>query len=272
MLIDWFTVIAQLINFLILIYLLKRFLYKPILNAIDARELRIANELDDAKKKQEQADVEKQQYQDLNDQLLKSKATLLTQAQTEANQAKEQMLNEARDAYQKLQDQYQLALMNEHKQLTGTLRRKVETEILETIRKTLADLADQSLESQMTTVFSTKLRQLNDSDRATLRTALQSKGHDLSIQSSYPVPSKEQQGLSEILVNMAGKNVPVLFETVPDALPGIILKVGGFKLSWSVENYLQALHELLDHIVEAPENTPVTHKTINAVIDVGQKN
>ena len=130
MLIDWFTVIAQLINFLILIYLLKRFLYKPILNAIDARELRIANELDDAKKKQEQADVEKQQYQDLNDQLLKSKATLLTQAQTEANQAKEQMLNEARDAYQKLQDQYKLALMNEHKQLTGTLRRKVETEIL----------------------------------------------------------------------------------------------------------------------------------------------
>jgi F-type H+-transporting ATPase subunit b len=38
MLIDWFTVAAQAINFLILVWLLKRFLYKPVLNAVDARE------------------------------------------------------------------------------------------------------------------------------------------------------------------------------------------------------------------------------------------
>jgi hypothetical protein len=48
MLIDWFTVGAQIVNFLILVWLLKRFLYKPILDAIDAREKRIAAELADA--------------------------------------------------------------------------------------------------------------------------------------------------------------------------------------------------------------------------------
>jgi F-type H+-transporting ATPase subunit b len=48
MLIDWFTVGAQVLNFLILVWLLKRFLYKPILHAIDAREQRIAKELADA--------------------------------------------------------------------------------------------------------------------------------------------------------------------------------------------------------------------------------
>jgi F-type H+-transporting ATPase subunit b len=48
MLIDWFTVGAQVLNFLILVWLMKRFLYKPILNAIDAREKRIAKELADA--------------------------------------------------------------------------------------------------------------------------------------------------------------------------------------------------------------------------------
>ncbi len=48
MLIDWFTVGAQALNFLILVWLMKRFLYKPILNAIDAREKKIAAELADA--------------------------------------------------------------------------------------------------------------------------------------------------------------------------------------------------------------------------------
>jgi F-type H+-transporting ATPase subunit b len=55
MLIDWFTVSAQVVNFLILVWLLKRFLYRPILNAIDAREKRIATELADADAKRAEA-------------------------------------------------------------------------------------------------------------------------------------------------------------------------------------------------------------------------
>ncbi len=51
MLIDWFTVGAQALNFVILVWLMKRFLYKPILDAIDAREKRIATELADAGRK-----------------------------------------------------------------------------------------------------------------------------------------------------------------------------------------------------------------------------
>jgi len=51
MLIDWFTVGAQALNFLILVWLMKHFLYKPILHAIDEREKRVAAELADADKK-----------------------------------------------------------------------------------------------------------------------------------------------------------------------------------------------------------------------------
>ncbi len=49
--IDWFTVAAQVINFLILVWLLKRFLYKPILAAIDEREKGIAAQLASAEAK-----------------------------------------------------------------------------------------------------------------------------------------------------------------------------------------------------------------------------
>ena len=63
MLIDWFTVIAQVVNFLILVWLLKRFLYHPILDAIDAREQRIAKELADAAKKMAAAEKERDEFQ-----------------------------------------------------------------------------------------------------------------------------------------------------------------------------------------------------------------
>ena len=51
MLINPFTVLAQLVNFLILVWLLKRFLYKPILHAIDEREKGIAAQLAQAEGK-----------------------------------------------------------------------------------------------------------------------------------------------------------------------------------------------------------------------------
>jgi F-type H+-transporting ATPase subunit b len=66
MLIDWFTVGAQIVNFLILVWLLKHFLYKPILDAIDAREKRIAAELADADAKKAEAEKERTDFEDKN--------------------------------------------------------------------------------------------------------------------------------------------------------------------------------------------------------------
>jgi F-type H+-transporting ATPase subunit b len=57
--INWFTVIAQVINFLLLVWLLKRFLYKPILKAIDEREGKIASQIKDAEEKEKTAKKEK---------------------------------------------------------------------------------------------------------------------------------------------------------------------------------------------------------------------
>ena len=55
MLIDWFTVGAQALNFLVLVWVLKHFLYKPILDAIAAREKGIAAKLADADAKTKEA-------------------------------------------------------------------------------------------------------------------------------------------------------------------------------------------------------------------------
>ena len=45
MLIDWFTVVAQIVNFLVLVALMKHFLYGRLLRAIDEREAGIAARL-----------------------------------------------------------------------------------------------------------------------------------------------------------------------------------------------------------------------------------
>ena len=94
--IEWFTVIAQVINFLILVWLLKRFLYKPILNAIDEREKKITSQLTDAGNKKAEAKIERDEFIQKNEDFDKERQDLMNKAVTETNAERERLLKEAR--------------------------------------------------------------------------------------------------------------------------------------------------------------------------------
>ena len=96
MLINWFTVCAQAINFLILVWLLKRFLYKPILNAIDERERGIATQLADAEAKKAEAQRDRDDFQHKNEAFDKERAALLKKATDVAGAERQRLLDEAK--------------------------------------------------------------------------------------------------------------------------------------------------------------------------------
>src|SRR5476649_545945 len=102
MLIDWFTVGAQLLNFVVLVALMKHFLYKPVLDAIDAREKRIAAELADADAKKAEAQKDRDDFQHRNDAFDHDRAALLKKATDDANGERERLLDAARKAADEL--------------------------------------------------------------------------------------------------------------------------------------------------------------------------
>jgi F-type H+-transporting ATPase subunit b len=153
MLIDWFTVGAQTLNFFILVWLLKRFLYKPILAAIDAREQKIAQKMDDAKQQQQEAQQQRDQFQQKNDDFAQKRVELLKQMNQEVSAERERLLKEARTAAETLSENQQKALQHEYQLLNADISRLTSTEVFAITRKTLKDLADVSLEEKITTVF-----------------------------------------------------------------------------------------------------------------------
>lgn len=124
MLIDWFTVVAQALNFLILVWLLKRFLYKPILNALDAREKRIATELANADSRMAEAGQERDEFQRKNEEFDQQRAALLTKAEDEATAERQHLLDDARKESDGLRTKWQEALRSEHQSLNKELTRR----------------------------------------------------------------------------------------------------------------------------------------------------
>ena len=129
MLIDWFTVSAQLLNFLILVWLLKRFLYKPILHAIDAREKRIAAELADAAATKADAEKERDDFRQKNEAFDRQRDDLLSKAQDEVEAERVRLLDEARQAADAVRAKRRDALNREQQSLNDEITRRTRAEV-----------------------------------------------------------------------------------------------------------------------------------------------
>jgi len=93
--IDWITVIAQIANFLVLVWLLKRFLYRPILDGIDAREAEITRRMAEAGEAEKKAQAAEATFRQQQKQLLSDQDAVVKQALRESENQRDSLLAEA---------------------------------------------------------------------------------------------------------------------------------------------------------------------------------
>jgi F-type H+-transporting ATPase subunit b len=243
MLIDWFTVAAQVLNFLVLVWLLKRFLYRPILHAIDTRERRIAQALADADAKQAEATRERDELQHKNAAFDRQRAALLAEATEAAKVERLRLLDEARQAADTLRDEQREGLLREQQGLHDELARLTGEQVFAIARKTLVDLAGTSLEQRMSEVFVQRLGALDPAAKADLAQALQSAPDPVRVRSAFELPAEQQAAIQAALNETFSADIPLRFETAPGVVSGIELSANGHKLAWSIAEYLASLEK-----------------------------
>lgn len=251
MLIDWFTVAAQVINFLILVWLLKRFLYRPILDAIDARETRIASSLADADAKNTEAQHERDAYQHKNEVFEQQRAALMNQATEEVKSERQRLLDEARQAADGLTAQRMEVLSNDSHNLNQAIRRRTEQEVFAIARKVLSDLATASLEERMGEVFTRRLRALDEQARKDFAQALKTAAEPARVRSAFDLPEAQRAALQNALNETFSAEIRVRFETAPDLVSGIELITNGQKIAWSIADYLTSLENGIEDLLKA---------------------
>jgi len=250
MLIDWFTIVAQVLNFLILVWLLKRFLYKPILHAIDAREKRIATELADADAKQNQAEKERDEFQKKNEEFDQQRAALLSKATDEAQAERQRLLDEARQAADALRAKRQDALKREQQSLNDEITRRTREEVFAIARKTLSDLAGTTLEERMSEVFRRRLRELNNDAKEGLAKALKISSDPVLMRSAFDLPAEQRTAIQNALNETFSAEIHVRFETAPELISGIELTTNGQKVAWSIADYLASLEKSVGELLK----------------------
>lgn len=260
MLIDWFTVSAQVINFLILVWLLKRLLYAPVLAAIDAREKKIAARLAEAAAGAAKAQSERDELRRQTESFGHERETLMRTAVDEANLERQRLVEAARNDAQNLRTRLLEAEANERVQFNRRFLEHAQEELFAMARKVLSDLAGVALQERMIDVFEAHLRQPGAHWREAAGAALSvpsTTPKNVLIRSAFELSAARRANLTLTVRECLGENVSVRFEDSPRLVCGLELNVEGLKLAWSVDDYLTSLSQQVEKF--STQEAPVGH-------------
>ena len=237
MLVDWFTVLAQIGNFLILIYLLKRFLYGPILRAMEAREEKIAGAMEQATKaelesRQRGAELEKEKQA-----LLEARDSLLAEAGKEVQAWREKAMQEIRLEVERLKKGWVTRILQEKQAFLNTLREQVAKHVVSISEKVLEDLANERLEKYIVTAFLKKLR--DEVDPESLRNVSEA----VHVQTGFEMDVELADEVRRQLVGSFPNAPSIEFEVLEQLGVGLQVLAGDRKLDWTLNHYLEGLEK-----------------------------
>lgn len=246
---DWTTFVLEAVNFLVLVWLLKHFFYKPVLNILDARQERVRTELARAEKLQQDAEALKNEYEarlaDWGKEREQARQNLeqeLTQLKTVSTEnIKQSLINEK--AKWKVKNE---AMTASH---DTELARQVASEAYENAAAMLRRLATPELTANIVKIFQEDLVQMPQSELAALRKAAQAfEGQaNVEVSSAHALDDKILSTISNALAEVARHQVHVTFKLDPALIAGLRVTVGECLLHANLAEELQFFRKQSKH-------------------------
>lgn len=237
--IDWVTVTAQIVNFLVLVYLLQRFLYRPVMNAMARRAQRITDQLEEARRRENEAGREAQRYREQQQALEEQRQAFIAEAREQAEAERRARLEEAREERDTLRRQWQKQIEREKADFLQGLKAQVVEAASAIAQRVLGDLADTQLERQVVGVFLSRLAAMDQDDRRRLGEV----AGPAEIVTAFEIADTQRRRISRALKDSFGFQGEIRYRRSPELLWGVELRMEGRKLAWTAADYLQALED-----------------------------
>ena len=235
---SWTTFALEIINFLVLVWILKRFLYKPVTNTLAQRKAAIDASVEQARLLQATAEELNRRYESrmadweaergraraqLSDQIAAERAHLLAELHKsiEAEREKNQALEQRRAA-----------------ELRQKLAQDARAEATAFAAQLLARLAGPALEERVSQIAVEDLPQLPQDQIAALRQACLDGAGPVRVTSVYPLSAETRAKLAAALSTVAGRPVPCEFGQNDELISGLRLSVGPWVLRCSLADDL----------------------------------
>jgi F-type H+-transporting ATPase subunit b len=242
---EWTTFFLEILNFLVLLWLLQRFLYKPVQAVIARRRADIEQQLAVARTIQDQAEALRLQYENR-----------LADWEREKEQTRLQLIEALAQEESRRREQMQQALAQEQEKARALENRRRQ-ELLEQlgqqavalgarfVARLLSRLASPALEASLVTMVVEDLAAHKLDGGNALQRALQE--DSVQIASAYPLAETQRQVLLDALRRLAGHDIGATFTQNGDLLAGLRISAGSCLLHANLRDELEFFTKAADH-------------------------
>ncbi len=244
--IDWITLIAQIVNFIIIVILLKFLLYDRIVKAMKERKQNIQDSLNEADQKKEEAEDTLKEYQGKKEELADEKEKIISEARDKAKEEEKKLIKEARDDVKQMRSEWKAALEKEKENFIRETKEKVGAQVFSISRKVLSDLANEDMEKNVAAKFIDRIEKMNEEEIGKFNEFIKDKENELIINSSAELSDDKRKRIEKILKEKLNSSPALNFQTDSKMICGIELKVDGHRIAWSLDSYLQNLQEFFE--------------------------
>jgi F-type H+-transporting ATPase subunit b len=241
---SWSTFVLEIINFLVLIWILKRFFYQPVLQVIARRRAETEKRIDDAETLHAEAEKLKKQYK-----------SRLTDWDKERRQARESLAREIeKERTRKIEELHTILEQEQEKaQVAETRRqadamRKIEESALRQGARFASRLLEQSAgpetEARLIELLISELSQLTEERIAELRNNYSNTSTTIVVASAFPLSDDQQQRLTKSLERITTPGISIQFEINSELLAGVQVTIGAWVLAANIRDELNGFMEL----------------------------
>lgn len=239
--IDWIIVAAQVVNFLILVWLLNRVLFRPLMRAMNERAEAVRQQLAQTEAAQARAQAAEADHRAAIRALEAVREDRLAAIETEAQTLHEILTREARAEIAAHRTAWGRQLEEEKSAFLDRLRQRAGEAFVTLARHALAEMSDSDLVDQIARVFVRRLAGLDPEERARLA-ALAAAGERVEILSTFDLSPPTRALVAEDLARILdlGDAFQPVFRAEPDLECGVLLTVGSRHVGWTLGEHLDA--------------------------------
>ena len=244
---DLVTFIAQIVNLFVLVWLLKRFLYRPILEVIEKRQQEIRDKVQSAEdmrlesiRERKKWEAEKQAYESEHQKEL----NLITQ---ELEEKRKQGLEEVKSSIQRQRLKMQNDLLAEVASLHTDIGHFIATDFMRLAGQALQELSHCCPLDQAVNLFLGRLKKLDKKDINRINIILK-KQNVILVNSSDTLTQDQMQEIKKLIKKMfvLSPKCKIKFDTLPELILGLEMRVGDVSIDWNLKAYLTTLNANLD--------------------------
>lgn len=237
--INYGFLIVQVVNFLLMFVILRKWAFVPIMNILEQRREAVAKGLEDARIAQEaRENAEKEAEKIMADARAEAAAEARDVTQRAEEQAKE-IVKAAEVKAGKAREEALAEVEQDRVRLLGDVRGQVAALSVAAAQKLIGEALDAKKQRSLIDEFFSGVK----AGKVTVLEGEEAKGDGAVVTSALPLTKDEEETVkTDVLKKLGGKG-EVTFKVDPNILGGLVVRVGDKVLDGSVSGQLTALRE-----------------------------